>query len=82
MLCFVSPQIRRIVSEKTRLELEVQRRTIQIQKDKTTIELQAEKLQELDQVKTHFFTNISHEFRTPLTVIKGMLGQIDGFERP
>ena len=38
--------------------------------------LKNEQLVELDQLKSQFFTNISHEFRTPLTVISGMAQQI------
>ncbi|MBK7407113.1 MAG: response regulator [Saprospirales bacterium] len=40
---------------------------------------QAEKdrLQELAAMKTRFYTNITHEFRTPLTVILGMADQIE-----
>lgn len=35
------------------------------------------RLQELDKVKTRLYTNITHEFRTPLTVIQGMAEQIE-----
>jgi two-component system sensor histidine kinase ChiS len=38
------------------------------------------RLKELDEVKTKLYTNITHEFRTPLTVILGMAQQI--FDNP
>ncbi len=50
--------------------------------------VRAEALAELDRVKTAFFSNVSHEFRTPLTLLLGPLDQlvapgsgIDGAER-
>lgn len=39
---------------------------------------EAEKAKELDQLKTRLYTNLTHEFRTPLTIIIGMVDQIKG----
>ncbi len=42
------------------------------------IKRESERLRELDEFKTRLYTNITHEFRTPLTVIKGMTEQVKG----
>jgi signal transduction histidine kinase/DNA-binding response OmpR family regulator/ligand-binding sensor domain-containing protein len=39
-------------------------------------QLEAKRIKELDAVKTQLYTNITHEFRTPLTVILGMAQQV------
>ncbi|MCB9283575.1 MAG: response regulator [Lewinellaceae bacterium] len=38
--------------------------------------LEAERLKELDSFKSRLYTNLTHEFRTPLTVILGMAKQL------
>ncbi|MEM1324018.1 MAG: response regulator [Bacteroidota bacterium] len=52
----------------------------QIEKTKE-LSVQNARLEELNRLKTQFFTNISHEFRTPLTIVTGMADQIEGNDK-
>ncbi len=45
---------------------------------KSLAEAEAVRLQDLDAAKSRLYTNITHEFRTPLTVILGMAKQMQG----
>ena len=69
--------------DKMKLEIEVKERTYEIEKQKEEIisqrnlvEQQNLQITELDQLRTRFFTNISHEFRTPLALIQSPVEEL------
>ncbi len=52
------------------------RDNILLEKQKQQIEEMSERVHQADQMKLNFFTNISHEFRTPLTLVIGLADEI------
>ncbi len=66
--------------EQMLLQAQISHATARIEHDKKVIERQAESLHQLNETKSRFFANISHEFRTPLTVILGMTSELKRYK--
>ncbi len=70
ILLFIAYKHKKIVNK----SLEEQKEAISIQNDE--LKQMSEQLTEATQARMQFYTNISHEFRTPLTLIVGPLENI------
>jgi signal transduction histidine kinase/DNA-binding response OmpR family regulator len=81
LIAFIS--IFKAYSAKKRLNIELEKRNVEINEQKNTLEQQrdqlitlSKQLEEATHAKLVFFTNISHEFRTPLTLISGPVNSL------
>lgn len=72
-----------VVEAKAEVEQKVEQRTHELSLTTQQLSATLTQVQELDRAKTSFFSNVSHDLRTPLTLILGPLGEmVQGREPP
>ena len=72
-----------LLEAKSEVELKVEQRTSELSLTTQSLAQTLTQIQELDRAKTSFFSNVSHDLRTPLTLILGPLGEMaQGREPP
>ena len=90
VLIYIRYRTQFLKEQKRKLEQQVRERTFKIEEQKEELEKQNqqiaqqrdevielnEKVKLVNQLRLRFFTNISHEFRTPLTLIIDPLEQL------
>ena len=70
---FYQRRARLYQQQKKRLERIVEQRTQELAEQNKQLEAMAKHVEEITEEKITFFTNITHEFRTPVTLINGPL---------
>ncbi|MGE4070857.1 MAG: response regulator [Lysobacterales bacterium] len=65
-----------MLARQSELESLVAARTAELRASNHQLAEQAERLAEVDKLKTRFFVNVGHDFRTPLTLVLGPLDDL------
>lgn len=79
---FIQWRLSALRKNELQLKKEVEERTKELLAEKKITEAQTLRLQELDKVKSKLFANISHELKTPLTLIIGPLKKLLSSDLP